>query len=87
LCFADWREMPVGGPVTADFVYVRRHSGKDGNGNYGHDELNNDVKRIRSWESAGYDVYLYFNNDWQGYAIENARYLQKALQRVSRRLA
>ena len=25
LCFHDWRELPVRAPVTADFVYVRRH--------------------------------------------------------------
>src|SRR5438045_4050771 len=25
LCFHDWRAQPVTAPVTADFVYVRRH--------------------------------------------------------------
>src|SRR5262249_19138576 len=33
LCFADWRDMPVENPVTADFVYVRRHYGRGGDGN------------------------------------------------------
>ena len=25
------------------------------------------------------EVYVYFNNDWEGYAVENAAYLRDAL--------
>src|SRR5262249_44552648 len=81
LCFADWRDMPVSDPVTADFVYVRRHYGKSGDGNYGRSELNDDVRQIRKWLASGLDVYIYFNNDWKGYAIENARYVRKRLSK------
>jgi uncharacterized protein YecE (DUF72 family) len=79
LCFADWREMPVENPVTADFVYVRRHYGKAGDGNYGEDELEHDVRKIRKWWKSNLDVYIYFNNDWKGYAIENARFVQQRI--------
>ncbi len=65
--------------LTADFTFVRFHSGsRGGNGNYSHDELDEWAERLRR-VSAGADVYAYFNNDWEGYAIENARYLQAAL--------
>jgi uncharacterized protein YecE (DUF72 family) len=79
LCFADWRDIPVNSPVTADFVYVRRHHGKAADGNYGRKELNNDVKAIKSWLKHGLDVYVYFNNDWKGYALDNARYCWRRL--------
>jgi uncharacterized protein YecE (DUF72 family) len=79
LCFADWKDVPVVEPVTAGFVYVRRHSGKAGDGNYGRRELNADVERIMEWLGRGLDVYIYFNNDWKGYALENARYVKNQL--------
>jgi uncharacterized protein YecE (DUF72 family) len=33
---------------------------------------------LRSW-SRDVDVYAYFNNDRQGYAVENALYLKRRL--------
>jgi len=65
--------------LTADFTYVRFHGGTRGrNGNYSHGELDEWADRLRRW-SAEVDVYAYFNNDWEGFAVENARYLQAAL--------
>jgi uncharacterized protein YecE (DUF72 family) len=81
LCFADWREIHVTGPVTSDFVYVRRHYGQAGGGNYGKAELDRDVTQIRKWLGAGLDVYVYFNNDMGGHAIRNAKYVQERLTR------
>jgi uncharacterized protein YecE (DUF72 family) len=79
LCFADWKDVRVEEPVTADFVYVRRHSGKAADGNYGHRALESDVERITVWLGQKLDVYIYFNNDWKGYALENARYVRDRL--------
>jgi len=76
LCFADWRDVPIIDPVTSDFVYVRRHYGRAGGGNYGKRELNRDVAQIQKWLSTGLDVYVYFNNDMGGHAIRNAKYVQ-----------
>jgi len=78
LCFADWRDVPITQPVTADFVYVRRHHGPD-NGNYPNDHLDRDVDQIRKWIRARLDVYLYFNNDIGGHAIRNAKYVEQTL--------
>jgi uncharacterized protein YecE (DUF72 family) len=66
--------------LTAPFTYVRFHRGLRGrNGNYSHRELAEWAKRLRRW-SADADVYAYFNNDWEGYAIENALWLKDELR-------
>ncbi len=62
--------------LTADFTFVRFHHGTRGrNGNYSHRGLDEWRERLVRW-SAEADVYAYFNNDWEGYAIENARYVR-----------
>ena len=74
LCLHDSKTQPVTGPVTADFVYVRRH-GYGKRGNYPRRALTADARAIERWLREGRDVYVYFNNDWRGYALNNARTL------------
>jgi len=38
-------------------------------GNYSESELQEWSARIRSWDC---DVYAYFNNDWEAFAVRNA---------------
>jgi uncharacterized protein YecE (DUF72 family) len=65
--------------LTADFTFVRFHGGTRGwNGNYSHGELDEWAQRLERW-SGEVDVFAYFNNDWEGYAIENALYLKERL--------
>ena len=65
--------------LTADFTFVRFHGGTRGaNGNYSHAELDDWAGQLASW-SEQVDVFAYFNNDWEGYAIENALYLRRRL--------
>jgi uncharacterized protein YecE (DUF72 family) len=65
--------------LTADFTFVRFHGGARGtNGNYSHAELDEWVERLRAWSSE-VEVFAYFNNDWEGYAIENALYVKERL--------
>ena len=69
----------LGEVLTAGFTYVRFHAGREGgNGNYSHRELDDWAERLSGWSEQG-DVYAYFNNDWEGYATENAVYLRSAL--------
>lgn len=79
LCFADWRDTHFREPVTTDFVYVRRHYGDAGGGNYSTKQLDRDIEQIRGWLRRRLDVYVYFNNDVGGHAIRNAAYVQRAL--------
>lgn len=66
--------------VTADFIYVRFHgpSQKYG-GNYQKRQLKTWAKKIQDWTKDGKDVYCYFNNDLEGYAVKNAQALLEIL--------
>jgi uncharacterized protein YecE (DUF72 family) len=76
LCMADWPAFITDLPVTADFVYIRRHGRGGGYASrYSLDELKSDARRIRIYLEEGRDVHIYFNNDIHAYATENAREL------------
>jgi uncharacterized protein YecE (DUF72 family) len=62
---------------TADFLFLRFHHG-GGDGSYAHRRLGAWARRIEEWRGEG-DVYAYFNNDWAGYAVENALWLRNRL--------
>lgn len=73
LCFADWPDLTMEQPVTTDFIYIRRHGPGDlYSSDYSKEELRKDGERIKAWLDEGKDVYVYFNNDWGGYAVKNA---------------
>jgi uncharacterized protein YecE (DUF72 family) len=66
--------------LTADFTYVRFHAGSHGgNGNYSHAELGAWKRRVERWARTA-EVFAYFNNDWAGFAVENALYLKRATE-------
>lgn len=76
---ADSPSWPKVFKVTADFVYVRMHGSKVlFTSNYSHKELKDLGQKIKRWLKS-YDVYVYFNNDAKGYAIENAKELLELL--------
>jgi uncharacterized protein YecE (DUF72 family) len=80
LCLADWPGLPVEGPVTADFVYVRRHgAGSLYAGSYSRSALHREADRIRGWVAEGRNVYVYFNNDANANAVANALSLKELL--------
>ena len=65
--------------LTADWTFLRFHHGSRGrNGNYSERELEEWAERIDSWRARA-DVYAYFNNDWEGYALRNAQRLASLL--------
>ena len=72
LCLADGVKLSVTGPLTANFVYIRRHGPVDTSSCYSVERLQTEAKKIVDWQQAGRDVYIYFNNDAHGYAIKNA---------------
>ena len=66
--------------LTADWTFVRFHSGTRGRrGNYSERELQEWAERIGGWRDAELDVYAYFNNDWEGFAVYNGRRLKELL--------
>ena len=80
LVLADQPGFAAGGPLTADFVFLRRHGpGERYGSNYPDSLLETDAQHIRTWVSVGRDVYIYFNNDAHGYALRNALTLKRFL--------
>jgi uncharacterized protein YecE (DUF72 family) len=75
-CIHDHRDAPSPRRVTADFVYVRFH-GRQGSyeGKYSSTDLSGWADTIAGWRDEGLSVYCYFNNDFRGHAVENAREL------------
>jgi uncharacterized protein YecE (DUF72 family) len=65
----------------ARWSYLRLHNGGGARGSYTTRELRRWAERIA--ESSG-DVYVYFNNDWEGFAVENARTLAHLVASVGR---
>ena len=66
---------------TADWTLVRFHYGSRGRrGNYSEWELREWARRLEAW-SAKVEVFAYFNNDWEVFAVRNARRLKALLSR------
>jgi uncharacterized protein YecE (DUF72 family) len=78
---ADSPSYPKAEEITSDFVYVRMHGSKVlFTSNYTKRELKDLSQKIKKWLSQKKDVYVYFNNDAMGYAVENAKKLLKLCQ-------
>jgi uncharacterized protein YecE (DUF72 family) len=69
--------------ITTDWTFIRFHYGSRGrNGNYSESELETWSRRIDAWRTST-DVFAYFNNDWNGYAVKNALSLQARASAVA----
>ena len=65
--------------MTAGWTLIRFHRGSRGRGgNYSVKEIEEWARRITGWRRK-VEVFAYFNNDWRGYAVNNARRLRDAL--------
>ncbi|HXF97038.1 MAG TPA: DUF72 domain-containing protein [Gaiellaceae bacterium] len=60
----------------ASWTYLRFHHGRGRDGSYTHAQLRTWAERVRAWAAEG-DVYAYFNDDWAGYAVREARILKE----------
>jgi len=84
LCLADSERLEIAEPNAAPFVYIRRHGpGGRYRGCYSPAALAADAAHIRQLLNESRDVYIYFNNDIGGHAVDNARDLIQAVQRPS----
>lgn len=64
--------------VTADFVYIRLHGpGDKYQGSYTTATLKKWAADIKQWMNNGLDIYVYFDNDQEGFAAFNAIKLQE----------
>jgi uncharacterized protein YecE (DUF72 family) len=65
--------------LTTDWTYVRFHYGSRGRrGNYSESELEEWARRFASWRRE-VEIFVYFNNDWEVFAVRNALWLKRRL--------
>jgi uncharacterized protein YecE (DUF72 family) len=66
--------------ITTDFAYIRLHGpGGAYQGRYTEKQLNGWAEQIRHWRRLK-DIYIYFDNDQNGYAASNALELKQILR-------
>jgi uncharacterized protein YecE (DUF72 family) len=69
-------------PVTANFVYLRFHGPEKMFASpYGREKLKRWAQSVERWLKQGLDVYAYFNNDVNGYAVDDAGVLMRLVGR------
>jgi len=80
LVFADSSRYPKIETITADFIYIRMH-GPEAlfASKYSDADLKLLAQKIKQWIKKVKQIYVYFNNDFYGYAIENAKTLKQML--------
>lgn len=79
LCIPLSPDYPRVERMTAPFSYIRFHSGEVlGDSCYTDEELTQWATKLRAWRQER-DLYIYFNNDAQGFAIDNAKTLRDYL--------
>jgi uncharacterized protein YecE (DUF72 family) len=65
--------------LTADWTFIRFHYGSRGRrGNYSERELEGWRRRIARWRRE-IEVFAYFNNDWEGFAVRDGLWLKRKL--------
>lgn len=75
-----WPEMKQ---ITADVAYIRMHGPeKLFASSYSDEQLSEWARYIHTLPKRIKRVYVYFNNDFHGYALENAKTLRKLLEDV-----
>ncbi|HEV7620743.1 MAG TPA: DUF72 domain-containing protein [Flavisolibacter sp.] len=73
-------EFPYSEMVTAKNIYVRFHGPVElYASSYSNDLLKSYVKKFKAWIKEGHVLWVFFNNDIHGYAIENAKTLMKMI--------
>jgi uncharacterized protein YecE (DUF72 family) len=83
-CIHDMRDSGCPAWVTGPLVYIRFHGpasaqSEECPGCYSSSHLEDWAERIRVYARWGLDVFAYFNNDSQGFAVKNALKLKSLL--------
>jgi len=78
---------PYAEVITSKNIYFRFHGpGSLYNTKYDEKTMNKYAHLFKKWLDEGHELWIFFNNDWFGYGIENAlslrTYLKKLKQRV-----
>ena len=75
-CISDSPRWPTDFVKTTNFVYIRFHGKpKLFASKYSEDELKEFAEKLKKLKPK--ILFIYFNNDFEGYAVENALYMKK----------
>ncbi len=79
LCMADTAgRYPSLEAITADFIYIRLHGSRRLYASeYAEEELRIWAEKIEVWNM---ETFIYFDNDFEGYAVTNAKRLKEILR-------
>lgn len=82
-CISDAADWPVWEQATTDLVYIRLHGhSQTYASSYSQGELQVWAEKIRRWSEQGRQIHVYFDNDAQGAAPDNALTLQSLLHLI-----
>ncbi len=80
-CISDTPKYPYAEIVTADFTYIRLHGHTALYASeYTEKELKHYANLIKKWNLNGIYAFVYFDNDFEGYAVKNAKRLKELLK-------
>jgi len=78
-CIMSAPDLPCVLQVTAPFAYIRMHNGGyETESNYSPAQLEWWANKVQEF-LKNVDVYIYFNNDYKGFAVQNALQLKELL--------
>lgn len=64
--------------TTSDLVYLRLHGPRQAYaGSYAEEEIRAWARQLRAWDAQGDDVYVFFDNDQDACAVQDARALRE----------
>jgi len=79
-CIMSAPDLPRVMQITAPFAYIRMHSGGyDTESNYEEPQLEWWAEQVKEMLRS-VDVYVYFNNDYKGFAVQNAKRLKELVE-------
>jgi len=71
---------PYAEHITAQDIYIRFHGpGKLYASLYSEEEMKKYAQLFKSWQDEGHTLWIFFNNDFYGYAIKNGLQLEDLL--------
>jgi uncharacterized protein YecE (DUF72 family) len=79
IVIANSQHYPYHEIVTGNLCYFRMHGGKSHSSEYNIQELKETAKKVKHYHKKGLKVFIYFNNDAQGFAINNAKTITQLL--------
>jgi uncharacterized protein YecE (DUF72 family) len=72
--------------VTSENIYFRFHGPTLlYNSKYDNETMKKYSKLFGRWLRQGHNLWIFFNNDWYGYGIDNALTLRAYLKKITKR--